>query len=319
MISILQVGSLPPPSGGVSIHVQRLISALEADREFRVNHIDPRELWHPKNARKILMANIVHIHISNSAARLILLVALWLFQRTTVFTFHGNVGRYGNFRNTIDRYSIMIASKVVVLNKESALLVHSLRNDACLISSFIPPSIYEPLPSEVAKRLANLKLRTERLYCTNAFSYAIDHEGNEIYGILRLIDVFRELPNFGLFISDNTGSYTNHLRNAGIDPPDNVVVCHHEHDFCSILIKSDCYIRATSTDGDSLSVREAQFLGIPVIASDIVDRPHGVHLFNLHSDASLRSAIMSTNFYTPDRSIDTRTVERLSQMYRELR
>jgi glycosyltransferase involved in cell wall biosynthesis len=46
-----------------------------------------------------------------------------------------------------------------------------------------------------------------------------------------------------------------------------------------MISASDVFVRPTFTDGDSISVREALSLGIPVIASDCVERPDGVVLF----------------------------------------
>jgi glycosyltransferase involved in cell wall biosynthesis len=42
---------------------------------------------------------------------------------------------------------------------------------------------------------------------------------------------------------------------------------------------SDIFIRATNTDGDSISVREALSMGTSVVASDASPRPKGVVLF----------------------------------------
>ena len=44
------------------------------------------------------------------------------------------------------------------------------------------------------------------------------------------------------------------------------------------------FIRATTTDGDSVSLREALYFGAPILASDVVPRPDGVMLFNLEKD-----------------------------------
>ncbi len=41
----------------------------------------------------------------------------------------------------------------------------------------------------------------------------------------------------------------------------------------------DIFLRPTNTDGDSLSIREAIYSGIPTIASDIVERPFGTITF----------------------------------------
>jgi glycosyltransferase involved in cell wall biosynthesis len=53
-----------------------------------------------------------------------------------------------------------------------------------------------------------------------------------------------------------------------------------EHDRClSVMGASDLFLRPTLHDGDSLSVREALSLGVPVVASRTGNRPGDVHLF----------------------------------------
>lgn len=52
------------------------------------------------------------------------------------------------------------------------------------------------------------------------------------------------------------------------------------HELCLGLIsRSSVFVRPTFRDGDSISVREAMALGVPVVASDVGTRPEGVHLF----------------------------------------
>jgi glycogen(starch) synthase len=46
-----------------------------------------------------------------------------------------------------------------------------------------------------------------------------------------------------------------------------------------VMSRSAAFIRPTFTDGDSISVREALALGVPVIASDAAARPEGTVLF----------------------------------------
>jgi glycosyltransferase involved in cell wall biosynthesis len=46
-----------------------------------------------------------------------------------------------------------------------------------------------------------------------------------------------------------------------------------------LMSRSTAFIRPTLTDGDSVSVREALALGVPVIASNAVTRPNGTILF----------------------------------------
>ena len=55
-------------------------------------------------------------------------------------------------------------------------------------------------------------------------------------------------------------------------------------DVIQILKQTECLIRFTTTDGDSISVREALFLNKSVIASNVVERPVGVTTVNLNKD-----------------------------------
>ena len=46
-----------------------------------------------------------------------------------------------------------------------------------------------------------------------------------------------------------------------------------------LMSRSDVFLRPTLSDGDSISVREAISLGVPVVASRIGARPAGATLF----------------------------------------
>src|SRR5204863_147900 len=55
-----------------------------------------------------------------------------------------------------------------------------------------------------------------------------------------------------------------------------------EHAVALHLINdADILLRTTLFDGDAISVREALFLATPVIATDTVERPDGVHLIGI--------------------------------------
>ena len=55
-------------------------------------------------------------------------------------------------------------------------------------------------------------------------------------------------------------------------------------------LECDLLLRTTLYDGDSVSVREALYLGTPVIATDNGMRPEGVHLIPPNDPGSLRQA-----------------------------
>jgi len=52
------------------------------------------------------------------------------------------------------------------------------------------------------------------------------------------------------------------------------------HELClALMARSSVFVRPTLRDGDSISVREAHALGVPVVASNVGTRPDGVVLF----------------------------------------
>jgi glycosyltransferase involved in cell wall biosynthesis len=69
------------------------------------------------------------------------------------------------------------------------------------------------------------------------------------------------------------------VREAGLE--DNLLLTGDvDHDLCLALIsRCDVFLRPTLQDGDSISVREALSLGVPVVASDTGMRPAGAILF----------------------------------------
>lgn len=65
-----------------------------------------------------------------------------------------------------------------------------------------------------------------------------------------------------------------------------------DHELCLSLIgRSNVFVRPTFEDGDSISVREAVALGVPVVASNVGFRPPGVLLFEAGDAAGLTASL----------------------------
>ena len=63
-------------------------------------------------------------------------------------------------------------------------------------------------------------------------------------------------------------------------------------EFCPILTISDLFLRPTLTDGDAVSIREALYLGVPVVASNAVKRPEFVNLFENEDKEAFINSIL---------------------------
>ena len=82
-------------------------------------------------------------------------------------------------------------------------------------------------------------------------------------------------------------------------------------------------LRTTSYDGDAISVREALYLGTPVIATDNGMRPCGVHLIPPSNPSALHRAIEETlsaprSLRSPKARPDERNLEAVLDLYQEL-
>jgi glycosyltransferase involved in cell wall biosynthesis len=82
-------------------------------------------------------------------------------------------------------------------------------------------------------------------------------------------------------------------------------------------------LRTTLFDGDAVSVREALYLGTPVIATDNAMRPPGVHLIPKSDSTALRAAIerqlstpLARSYSSPQR--DDTNLQQVLDFYREL-
>ena len=68
-----------------------------------------------------------------------------------------------------------------------------------------------------------------------------------------------------------------------------VIISNEE--FSYFLASANMFIRATNTDGDSVSIRESLYLEKVTIASDVVARPYGVHIFKNRNINSLSEIV----------------------------
>jgi glycogen(starch) synthase len=90
-------------------------------------------------------------------------------------------------------------------------------------------------------------------------------------------------PGFGCVVmgsGENQAEARQLVKVAGLE--DNVLLLGDvDHDTClKLMSRSDVFLRPTLEDGDSISVREALSLGVPVVATRTGTRPAGAILFD---------------------------------------
>lgn len=136
-----------------------------------------------------------------------------------------------------------------------------------------------------------------------------------------LAELSPEYPDLGCLVmgdGDDRVAAEMLVERAGL----NRVMCfagNVDHELCRTLMsRSNAFVRPTLRDGDSISVREAISLGVPVVASNVGTRPSETVLFEVGSVRELVAQIrqvLNGEFQTKAIQSGTDTVERLLNLY----
>lgn len=288
--NLLIIGKIPPPIGGVTIHTLRLIDNLKSKKidfifynNFNFNVITL--------IKAVYISRKAHVHLNNPFFLFVFVLICRLLNTYSIITIHGNVLSYGKIMSIFEKLAIRISNLPIVLNQNSYFISSKINSNTKLMSAFIPPIKTEILEYKLQIKINLVKQKTDFVYCTNAYSLVYDKKGNETYGIIPLVKFYNHHPNLGLIISDPKGEYLNYFQLNNIFLNENIAILNKNHSFFEVIKQTDCLIRNTSVDGDSLSINEALYCGKPVLASDCVSRPKGVSIYGKSNSISIENAI----------------------------
>ncbi len=290
-LTIIIAGPAPPPIGGVTIHVKRLLDHLV---QHNIQHIHLGKSLSTLFSLLTKKSNstIVHIHFSNAFARWALSLLFKWKGAKVLTTIHRDLNREQGLKKRLTYAAIRNSDCTIVLNDKSLITAKSITPHCIKQSSFFPPIHQEELSKTVLSIVESFKQGKANLFCTNAFDLAHDAAGAEIYQIHNLVSIFKQLPEaYGLIVSDPSGNNKKHILDQ-MQLPKNVLFIDEPHPFIPILKVVDCFIRATTTDGDSLSIKEALYVGTNVLASNCVDRDPSCTLYTSGNMTALKQAIL---------------------------
>lgn len=290
MAKLLIIGQIPPPIGGVTEHVRRLTQNLRRTG-FPFDFCDPGKASLASILFKIATHRTIHIHFSNPGTQALFAAFCRLTFKKLIITYHGRWGRYGALGNWAVKLSAYLAHVPIVQERASLLQALNCNARARQISTYIPDADILPLPARLQAAIASRRNDYQATFCTNAWNVTFDKNGQETYGISEMIARFAGYPEYQLLVSDPSGNYRLYIEKHTRHIPNNLLFISQLHDFKSILLLSDAFIRNTTTDGGSLSIHEARELGIPVLASAAVERPPFCSVFQDFSKADLKEKL----------------------------
>jgi glycosyltransferase involved in cell wall biosynthesis len=310
---VLQLGPYPPPHGGVQTNLVAIRECLrrrghncDAINLTRHRREDADGVYYPAGAAALmrllwrLPADILHLHFGGDLTPRLLSLALFctmLPGRRTVLTFHsggypespaGRTATPATWRGFVLRR----LDGLIGVNPEIAALfarfgVRRERIRTILPFAVQPPDRSLPLPEKLASFLGS---HSPALLTVGLLEpeYDLPLQIDVMAGILE------RYPRAGLLIV-GAGSLEESLRaRIAATPYRDRILLYGDMPHALTLratLESDLLLRTTLYDGDSIAVREALYMGTPVIATDNRMRPEGVHLIPPSDPARLLDAV----------------------------
>lgn len=341
LFDIKQIGTVPPPYGGISVYIKRLISNLTKDgykvggyyvpdivnKEFNSSPLFEKWTWfetykYPIKIWKFLNTarkyKIFHSHCS-----LEMMSYLWtvkfLFSKHIIITVHNSmVCNYYKKTNFINRFFInrmLQTDKVtwIAVSKEGKEQLESLpvksKSPIIVIPAYIPIEQKEHLP--LSDSMQSYIDSHNRIISFYGHSFMLNG-GEDVYGFesaLRMYaEICRQKENIGMIfciaeIREKEKIEALHRIAVELSINDKIYwQIGAISNIKSLWRQTHIYIRPTSTDGDSVAIREVLDEGAIVIASDVCTRPIGVIVYK-YNDLNDFIKKVKENLNTPKNEV----------------
>lgn len=315
-------GLYPPPVGGVSIHIKRLIYELNRITRVYLKDFKPKKTYPfdyiipVKNpVFEILKLPFVEkkiIHVEQFSYVLFLLLLVFGWKHKVGITMHNQ--RSVLISSWIKRKLCCFFFKkcnFIIMNdgefkSRFASFFNVPENIIHVLPAFLPPNDTEK--SGLPDSVMDFRTTHKFLISANAYKLRLDN-GVDVYGLDMLINLIKKLRELGidtglLFCLPERGDlvYYSLIKKkiSDLDLQEHVHIVEgiNENGF-EYWGASDVFIRPTCTDMEGLSVKEALSMGINVIASDVCIRPKECILFRNRNEEELFNKTLS--FYKSDK------------------
>ncbi len=301
------LGIMPPPFGGVSVHIERAIDQLAAQRNtifFWPTEQRMRRWGLPLYFLRLMRwligkrPDVLYYHssyLSTGHLELGFLLMMRMILRYRLVIVDHDCRHLYRRPKRYKKWYRWIASRVdriVCIGQSTyqsyidAGIVHNYITNE---SAFIPPAAHraEAIQAAYPSSLHIFLQEHTPLFLMSA-AHIMTIDGNDLYGIDTAITVLSEIklqyPDAGLVIGLPTiGDQKKFVRLRESMQEHNVseqiYFLQGNKELWPLFNQVDLFLRPTLSDGDSISVREALYFNVPVIASDAVTRPDGVQTY----------------------------------------
>ncbi len=319
---IVVLGPLPPPLGGVSIHIIRYIELLKSTgwEAVPVSYTGTTRTDHFGKFMEILGMftsiylrvlpgswDVLHLHYGGLGYFLAVAPLLKISPGRKVITFHS----VRIIQDLQKRPEWVRRLTISVLNGFDLFVVvregigEDLRElgltgpEITVMPAFLPPSsreaAQENLPLAITQKIHQYRQEGTVQICCAAYYLGPGYGREDLYGVEELLQVLQDLDReletplvVWVLVSNGPdskerGTADQAVRDLATGLNNIRVELHYGLPLVPVMACSQAFLRPSREDGDSVALREAMGLGLPVLASDVVNRPEGTRTFTLDS------------------------------------
>lgn len=287
----LFIGPMPPPIGGVSVFMKRLINHIPA-KIFDPSKFGRSRYYHLSRLLLTSRYDVVFLNIITIKY----LVVLKFFHRGDIIVMDHNNRLFLRNRLVIliIKYFLSNVTSIHVVS-ETIKSEYVKQGVTCLgqiqVSySFIPPIMREKdaIISQYPKELVRF-IKSNRLILISGYTVKFLN-GKDLYGFDVAIKLHAKLlkddldTKLLLVIPDMNSrscSYIKRLLEDHRIPENSYYVLKKQIELWPLFLHANLFLRPTITDGYGISVAESVFLGCPALASDVCDRAAGAITYDV--------------------------------------
>jgi glycosyltransferase involved in cell wall biosynthesis len=318
-LDVLILGPVPPPFGGIGVHVDRLVPLLQraglrvgvlnhfraVERPFVLGALKRNPLNYYRLPKKI-STQIVHYHHSHWLAIMAVALGKGRSGSRYIVTLHGNaLASRLNSRipllSRVTRWALRRFDVIIVVNPHIRNLIHRHIEGRHIdvIPAFLEAAESAPPYDDTTETF----LSSGTTLLVPIYQVQFCREGRDLYGLDTVVEAFSKLAveredlRIAFFIAnrpkrrkacDYLSGLVERVEQVGLGGRvlmvfDLPLTPAFRHD---VLV-----VRATRAEGDAVSVREAISAKVPVVASDVVIRPPEVMTFLVNDSNDLCRAL----------------------------
>ena len=324
---IIIIGSYPPPYGGISVHLERVLLYLNRDEyvfynEQKSKHPYARPFYNKSKFIKVFLFlfkrfKLIHYHTPNNKIR-IMLCLIGLFRKNIYLHIHGESIRdaiENNFFNYLFYKYFLRFVGILADNEKIAGYLKSFKPGKIrVIDAFIPPKFDVKIYQNFKDKYPMLN---DHILISHVGWFSL-YNKEDLYGYDLVLETLRILTgDYHLHVSiissvngiKDWDLYHHFLRKRKQYHLDDKfkLILENVNQIWPLFLISAIFIRPTNTDGHSMSLSEALWFECIALASDVIPRPENVILFQNRNakDLAVKVAqiIKSQKFLSLDNKI----------------